>query len=156
MNSVDNEEIIERFWSEDLNTLPRNHVHRLSPLPDAWHFGDTAQMADDLGKLVQNGRKTATCSRYLGGNILDEAGLSIILDGDGIPLCLIDVVELTVKRYCNVDTAFAAEEGEGDLTLAYWRKAHWSFFKRESQSEGYEVSEEMLLCCERFRVLYCA
>lgn len=154
MNSVKNEPVIEQFWDEYLATLPDDHVHRFSPLPEAWHFGDSAQMADDLGGLVVSGRKTATCSRYQGENILDEAGLSIVLGGDGAPLCLIDTIELTVRRYCDVDEAFAAEEGEGDLSLAYWRKAHWGFFTRESKSEGYEVHEEMLLCCERFRVLY--
>jgi uncharacterized protein YhfF len=46
------------------------------------------------------------------------------------------------------------DEGEGDLSLEYWRKAHWRFFTREAITEGYEVSDDMLLSCERFRVLY--
>lgn len=149
-----NMQMIQEFWETYLATLPKEHIHRLTPLPEAWHFGDSAEMADDLGRLVLSGRKTATCSRYQGENILDEAGLSIVLGGDGNPLCLIETIELTVRRYCDVDATFASEEGEGDLSLDYWRKAHWGFFTRESKSEGYEVSEEMLLCCERFRVLY--
>lgn len=149
-----NAQSIENFWQEYLATLPSDHVHRFTSLPEAWHFGDSAEMADNLGELVLSGRKTATCSRYLGENILDEAGLSILLDGRGEPLCLLETIELTVRPYNEVDAAFAAEEGEGDLSLAYWRKAHWNFFTRESITEGYQVNEEMLLCCERFRVLY--
>ena len=28
---------------------------------------------------------------------------------------------------------FAAAEGEGDGTLAYWRRVHWSYFGRECE-----------------------
>lgn len=111
-------------------------------------------MADKLGRLVLQGIKTATCSRYLGGNVLNDAGLSILVDGAERPLCLIETYEITVRRYGDVDADFAAAEGEGDLSLDRWRHAHWSFFSREGASEGYDVSEDMLLSCERFRVLY--
>ena len=104
---------------------------------------------------MRRGIKTATCCRYQGENVLDEAGLSIVLGGDGSPRCLIDVDEVTVKPYREVDEVFAKDEGEGDLSLSYWREAHWDLFTRESKIEGYEVHEEMLLCCQRFRLLYC-
>lgn len=145
---------LQLLWQAYLKTLPRNHSHRFNLLPDAWSFGDSPQMADQLGKLVLNGIKTATCSRYLGENILDEAGLSIILDGDGNPICIIETYEITIRRYRDIDEEFATAEGEGDLSLEYWRKAHWDFFSREAEQEDYEVSENMLLSCERFRLLY--
>lgn len=142
------------FWQAYLGTLPANHVHRLQPLPEAWSFGDSPDMADSLGKLVVSGTKTATCCRYGGENIIDSGGLSIILDGNETPLCLIDTFEVTVRPYREVDANFAADEGEGDRSLEYWREAHWAFFSREAQTEGYDVHEDMLLACERFRVLY--
>ncbi len=142
------------FWRNYLDGLPNDHPHRFHRIPDSWSFGDTPAMADELAGLVLSGIKTATCSRYLGENLLDEAGPSILLGGAGQILCVVETTEVTVRRYRDVDAAFASDEGEGDRSLDYWREAHWSFFTREGAREGYEVSEDMLLTCERFRVVY--
>ena len=111
-------------------------------------------MADELGKLVVDGVKTATCGRYLGENLLDYSGLWIVLDGNGQPLCLSETYEITVRRFCDVDAQFAFDEGEGDRSLDYWREVHRDFFTREAEQDGVPFHEEMLLECERFRVLY--
>ncbi len=113
-------------------------------------------MADDLANLVLQGVKTATCCRYLGENLVEEAGPSIIVNGKGHPVCVIETTEITVRRYRDVDAQFALDEGEGGRSLNDWRNAHWSFFTREGAQNGYEVSEDMLLQCERFRVVYCS
>ena len=145
---------IRMFWQTYLDTLPDNHPHRFQAIPEAWSFGDSPEIADKLGRSVLQGIKTATCCRYLGENLVEEAGPSIIVDGKGQPLCVVQTTEITVRRYKDVDAQFASDEGEGDRSLNYWRKAHWNFFTREGAREGYEVSENMLLDCERFRVLY--
>ena len=142
------------FWQGYLDSLAERHPRRLSPIPEAWSFGDSAEMADELGELVRQGVKTATCSRYDGGNALDDAGLNIILDGKNSPLCLIETYEIVVQPFSKVDAAFAFAEGEGDRSLDYWRNAHIKFFSREAKAEGYSFTEDMLLACERFRVLY--
>lgn len=145
---------IRKFWQRYLDTLTAEHPHRHLPMPEAWQFGDSPAMADALAGLVLDGIKTATCSRYLGENLVDASGPSILLDGRGEPLCVVETTELTVRRYKDVDAHFAWEEGEGDRSLAYWRRVHWDFFTREGAQEGYNVSEEMLLLCERLRVVY--
>ena len=66
----------------------------------------------------------------------------------------VDTYEITIRQFREVDAEFAAEEGEGDLSLEYWRQAHEEFFTNEGEIEGYAFSEEMLLVCERFRVVY--
>lgn len=142
------------FWMAYTSGLPSSHIHKFLPVPNAWSFGDNPRMADELGDLVMRGMKTATCSRYTGGNLLKDAGLSILLNGKQQPLCLIDTYEITVRRFCDIDDAWASAEGEGDLSLTYWREAHWKFFNRESRTEGYTMSENMLLACERFKVIY--
>lgn len=144
------------FWRSYLSQLPEAHAHRFLDVPEAWSFGDGEEMADRLGGLVLQGVKTATCSRYLGTNLLEEAGLSILLDGQGEPICLIDTFEITVRRFQDIDEEWARAEGEGDLSLRYWREGHWEFFNREAETEEYSVSKDMLLCCERFRVVYTA
>ncbi len=98
-----------------------------------WGFGDSASMADELGKLVLDGRKTATASLFWAYEKDDEAlpvvgDRSILTDGVGNPLCIIETVEVNIWPFNEVPPEFAAAEGEGDLSLKYWREAHWSFF----------------------------
>lgn len=49
---------------------------------------------------------------------------------------------------------FAAAEGEGDRSLAYWRAAHWRYFSRTLLTISRAPAEDMPLVCERFRLLY--
>ena len=126
---------------------------------EAWSFGDSPEMADTLGRLVVAGTKTATCCSLRGleldGEPLPETGnLSIILDGRGEPLCVVETVEVEVKPYDEVGADFARAEGEGDRSLAHWREAHKRFFTREGKTAGYDFEKTMPLVCERFRVVY--
>jgi uncharacterized protein YhfF len=122
-------------------------------------FGDSLQLADELGQLVVSGIKTATSSALwmweAEKTLLPQPGfLSIILDGRDQPICIIETTEVYVCRFNTVDEEFAHDEGEGDLSLAYWRDVHKSFFSRQLTKIGKEFSEELPLVCERFRVIY--
>ncbi|NEQ26775.1 MAG: ASCH domain-containing protein, partial [Microcoleus sp. SIO2G3] len=44
--------------------------------------------------------------------------------------------------------------GEGDRSLEYWREAHWRYFSRVLPKIGKEPTIDMLLVCERFKVVY--
>jgi uncharacterized protein YhfF len=116
-------------------------------------------MADELGALIADGTKTATCSALWEYEAEDEplpqVGLkSVVLDGKGDPLCIVETTEVEVRPYEEVDAGFAYEEGEGDRSLEYWREAHWSFFSRTLPNMGKEPTTDMPLVCERFRVVY--
>jgi uncharacterized protein YhfF len=147
------------FWRAYLDSLPEDHPARGRPMPPAWGFGDSPEMAGELGRLVAERTKTATCSslweiEHDGEGIPQPGDLSIILDGRGEPLCIIETVEVTIKPYNAVDAAFARDEGEGDRSLAYWRAAHWRFFSRSLAVLGRAPDETMPLVCERFRVVW--
>jgi len=72
----------------------------------------------------------------------------VVRDGSGVPIAVIETVELTQRRFGEVDAAFAFDEGEDDRTLASWRRAHQNYFGRQGTS-----APDMLLFCERFRLL---
>jgi len=154
MTGKSTDERVENAWQQYIATLSNQHPQKFVPTPEAWQFGFGGEMADRLGGLVMSGKKTATCSRYSGENIVEEAGLSFILDGSGEPLCLIDTFEITVRKYSEIDAEWAEAEGEGDLSLEYWQNAHKNFFTKAGKIHGYEFSEDMLLACERFKVVY--
>jgi uncharacterized protein YhfF len=111
-------------------------------------FGDSPALADELLELVLKGVKTATCSTEDEPNLSKPGERWIVLDGRGTPRCVIESTEVTFRRYAEVDAAFAYEEGEGDRSLAYWRDAHRRYFGRLGR-----FSEDMMLMCERFRLV---
>ena len=53
-----------------------------------------------------------------------------------------------------VSAVYAAIEGEGDSSLAYWRNGHWNFFSRECERIGREPTETMPVICNVFEVLH--
>ena len=149
---------IETYWQEFLSTLPEGSPYRAkSYTAEGW--GDGPEMADRLGTLIVNGAKTATCSSLWEWEAEDESPpetgtVTIVLDGRGRPIGIVETTEVTIRKYNEVDADFARDEGEGDLSLRYWQEAHKNFFSHSLLEIGAEFSEEMPLVCERFRLIY--
>ncbi len=148
---------IEAFWQAYVATLPPGMTRPLGY--SAWSFGSTPEMADRLGRLVLSGVKTATCSLVWSYATAHEplprvGDISIIVDGAGDPLCIIETVQADVLPFNQVNERHASEEGEGDRSLDYWRQVHWRVFAEECGAIGRRPSEDMPLLCERFRLLY--
>jgi uncharacterized protein YhfF len=152
------EGLIKAYWHEFLSALPPDSPYHLKTyVAEGW--GDSPEMADELGALIAQGTKTGTCSALweweAEGNTPTQVGeLTVVLDGGGEPLCIVETVEVTIRKYSEVDADFARAEGEGDLSLDYWLAAHKRFFTRVLSKFGREFSEAMPLVCERFRVIY--
>jgi uncharacterized protein YhfF len=152
------DEQINAYWRSYLDTLPADSlIHDGQYVAEGW--GDSPRLADELGALIAAGTKTATCSALweyeAGGEPLPKVGLkTIVLDGSGDPLCIVETTEVDVRPFDGVDAQFAFEEGEGDRSLAYWRDAHWRYFSRTLPDVDKEPATDMPLVCERFRVIY--
>ena len=126
---------------------------------DAYYFCSDKENADICADLVQRGIKVATCGlkhRYVTGeDPMPKVGqLIVVTNWEGEPTAIVETTSVSESRFCDVDAAFAAAEGEGDLSLEWWRKAHWEFFSKECAQLGIKPSEEMMLVLERFRVVY--
>lgn len=149
---------IEAYWQKFLNTQPEDSpYHGKTYLAEGW--GDGPEMADELGALIVDGVKTATCSALWEWEAEGEAPyqpgtVTIVLDGRGEPIGIVETTEVTIRRYNQVDDDFARAEGEGDLSLEYWREAHRTFFSRVLPGIGRQFSQDMPLVCERFRLIY--
>jgi len=125
----------------------------------AWHFCADKANADELGALALAGLKrgTATSLRALerGGEPAPAAGdLSVIVDWEGRALCVIETERIAIRRFDDVDEAFAAREGEGDGSLAYWRDAHRRYFGAEHAALGLPFDGEAPVLCEEFGVVW--
>ena len=79
------QESIEAYWQKFLSTLPHDSpYHTKTYVAEGW--GDSPALADELGALIVQGTKTATCSALweweAEGNPVPRAGLiTIALDG---------------------------------------------------------------------------
>ena len=122
--------------------------------PDAqtFKFGDSASMSAELLALVRAGVKTATCGAlrdYPEGSadMPVKGRRDIALEWDDRPALVIETVEVSVCRYCDVTEDFALAEGENE-TLDGWREDHRRYFERNG---GFDP--EMELVCERFHMV---
>lgn len=142
---------VEAFWREYSAATGASGSYQ------AWAFGwDTdPDMQTALGRLVVDGDKRATTAVLADyedeGEPLPRPGEhSVILDGHGVPLCIIRTTAVEVRRFGDVDEAFAHREGEGDRSLAWWREAHIAAFGRA----GRVVVDDTLVVLETFDLVW--
>ena len=136
----------------------QNENHSGDAAYEAWAFGGAP---DQLAELVIKGIKVATSSLYYwyqsGKDCLPKTGeYSVILDANGRAACIIQTTKVYVVPFCEVSEEHARKEGEGDLSLAYWRQVHEDFFSNELKVENKVFSEKMDVVCEEFQLLYAA
>ena len=112
---------------------------------ERFSFGESPELTDELARLVLAGKKRATCWAASEGPKTHVGKRWVVLGGSGVPIAVIETIELTQRRFDQVDAAFAFEEGKGDRTLASWRRAHRNYFGRQGT-----FAPDMLLYCERF------
>ncbi|HXQ35719.1 MAG TPA: ASCH domain-containing protein [Anaerolineales bacterium] len=152
------QESVQAYWQKFLSTLPTDSLYHSRTYSEGG-YGDSPELMDELIQLVLIGKKTATCGslweREAEGKPLTKVGdIWVELDGSGNPVCITETIEVTIRKYNEVDADFARAEGEGDLSLSYWLNAHRNFFSRVLSKIGKEFSEDMPLVCERFRLIY--
>lgn len=125
---------------------------------EAWAFGDSKEMANELAKLVLDGRKTATASNYSlyeENDPLPYVGLhNIILDGEGSAVAIVETTSVEIVPFDEVSEEHAYLEGEGDRTLQFWRDAHEDFFKKELKEVNQKFHNKIPVVCEKFKLLH--
>jgi uncharacterized protein YhfF len=80
--------------------------------------------------------------------------LFIVTDWHGDAKAIIEVTKLEQIRFKDVGEAFAYAEGEGDRSLAYWRKVHRAYYTREMKKAGTHFNENMLILCAYFKLIF--
>jgi uncharacterized protein YhfF len=121
-------------------------------------YGDSPALSCDLIELIRQGRKRATSSLLWSyehdGEPLVSAGMhELVVAWDGIPELLTKIVQVDIRPFTQVSEVHAMLEGEGDLSLAYWRDVHWAFFTRECRRIARDPSPDMAIVCVQFELL---
>ncbi len=94
---------------------------------ERWKFGIDNE---ELISLVLSGKKKATSSLYESDEDLPIIGEeSIICHDDGTESCVVKTVDYKILKFKEMTRKYASLEGEGDLSLDYWKRVHYDFFK---------------------------
>lgn len=146
--------IIEEYWNR---FIKKNKEYEKSKY-EVWSFGYSENLANKLIGYVKEGKKTGTSSALemydIDEKVPEEGDISIITYGNGLPGCIIKTEEMRKKKFREITEEEARLEGEGDLSLEYWRNAHEHFFRLEYEEQGKKFSEEIPVIFERFKVIY--
>ena len=126
---------------------------------ESFYFCDNEKDANECAELVLQGNKRATASSMwwyeLSNEELPKPGdQSIVTDWQGKALCVIEIVKVEITPFNQITSEFAETEGEGDKSLAYWKKVHWDFYHRELADSKYSPTEDMQIVCEYFKVIF--
>lgn len=120
---------------------------------ECFAFGDSPEMADELLRLVLTGKKTATVSVVLEGEKTPKVGdLSLVLNGQGQPACVIKTVYLETVKFCDLTWNMVKLEGE-DETFEQWKAGNIRYWTRDAVKRGYTFTEETPITFERFELV---
>lgn len=149
---------VTEFFDTYLATLPAP-ARESKVCVGADYFCADRESANICAELVLKGVKVATCSlkhwyQSSGIPLPQVGGLYVITSWAGEPTSIIEITSVIESRFCDVSQDFAYSEGEGDKSLADWRRTHWAFFERECLDIGIVPNEEMKLILERFKVVF--
>jgi uncharacterized protein YhfF len=133
--------------------MKANELQQLLADSNTFTFGDNEELCNWLLSLVRSGEKTATCDALREFGPEREAmpvvgRRDIALNWDGTPALIIETLEVTQTRYCDVDESFALAEGENE-DLKGWRRDHRQYFERHGGCDN-----KMMLVCERFKLVH--
>ena len=123
-------------------------------------YGDSPELSEALLNLIRSGSKRAGTGLLWAmehdKDTMPEVGdIEIVIDHNNEPALLTRITKVEVLPFDQVDSSYAAIEGEGDGSLEYWRIGHWSFFSRECTRVGRVPTQDMQVVCSVFEVLAC-
>ncbi len=147
---------VKIMWNEFI----KNNIINPKTEYSAWPFGGEEKSANELVELVIRGQKRATASlyeiyEYIGEPLPKAGDYSVVTDWKGVARCVIITTGVEIIPFNLVSEEFARKEGEGDLSLEYWREVHREFFSKElKETSGKEFKEDMPVVCEEFELVF--
>lgn len=127
--------------------------------PQSFYYCDNKKDADECAELVVKKIKQATSPSVWWFKKNSEAfpqvgDLAIVTNWDGAPKAVIKTTKVEIVKFKDITSEYAFTEGEGDKTLAYWKKAHWDYYTNEMKKFDEYPTEEMEIVCEYFETIW--
>ncbi|MCB0355667.1 MAG: ASCH domain-containing protein [Bdellovibrionales bacterium] len=145
------------FWDLYLRSLHSEDIPKDSFVEAS--YAGTQDITDKLLRLYLVGNKTAGSSLkedfLSAGDPLPKVGnFWIILNSKDEPKCIVKTIKIVENKFKDVPLGVAQAEGEGDLSLEYWRKVHTEFYSPFLKTWGVNDIDDATVITEFFEVVY--
>lgn len=126
---------------------------------NSWYFCDNEIDANECAVLVVNEIKKATSPSLWWHLSYDEplpqiGDLNIVTNWAGEAQCIIETTNVVIVPFDEITDEYAKLEGEGDKSLAHWKRVHWHYYHRELNGTNYTPCVDMPIVCETFKVVF--
>lgn len=147
---------VTEIWQQ---FIKENTQYAKQKTPESYYFCDNEVDANDCALLVVQGIKQATAGsqwwyEYSNEPLSKIGDLFIITNWEGVAKAVIQIINIQKTPYNQISAEFARIEGEGDKSLTYWKKVHWTYFTREMQPHNLKPTEDMIIICEYFKTIW--
>jgi 5-formyltetrahydrofolate cyclo-ligase len=147
------------FWDEWRAGLPPSKRPRRAFVEAG--FAGNRRATDALIRLYLSGRKTAGSGlvrdyRTAGDPLPRRGNHWIVLDGRGRPRLLLRTVRVEFSVFGRLPARIARAEGEGDRTVAHWKRVHRRLYAPFLARWGIDDLDAAEVVTETFRLLRAA
>ena len=146
-----------KLWK---NYLKANPEIKNKSLPESWYFHNNKKDANRLTELIVSKKKTVFSSLYFSykktNQSLPKKGTQhIITDFDGKAKVIIEINKVDTIPFNKISKKYAElDMGTNKEPLIKWKKAHWNFFKNKFKNSKQKPSQEMLIICQEFKIVW--
>lgn len=129
------------------------------PAPKVIRLYDTQAAADTAADLACREIKRARAFSLKGMQSRFESlpkigDFYVLTDWEGTAKCIIRTTSVKLLPFFAVREDHARLEGEGDKSLAHWKKFHWEQLQRELSALGSTPSESTIMVFEAFELQF--
>jgi len=129
------------------------------PAPKVIHLYDNQKDADMAADLVCREIKRARTLSLKGMQLRHEklpkiGDFYVLTDWQATAQCIIRSSSVKLLPYFAIREDHARLEGEGDKSLAHWKKIHWDFLQRELSALNAQPSQSMIMVFETFEMYF--
>lgn len=155
MNSLKPNELL--YWKNYLEAFPE--LKKAKDIFVSAGYAGNPDITDELLKLYMAGKKTAGSSLVedfvTAGDPLPKVGnYWIYLNSVGEASCILKTVKIVTHKFKDVPIEVAIAEGEGDLSLEYWRKVHSELYTPYLEAWGIKDLNDATVITEFFSIVY--
>lgn len=147
----------QAYWESYLRSIPEQD-RPIHPRVIAGHAGN-AQITDELLQLYFEGKKWAGSSLVedfeSAGDPLPAVGdYWIVLDSQSQPRCILRTDRVVISKFKDLPEEIAIAEGEGDLSVEYWKRVHGQMYLPHLEKWGVKDLNEARVITEFFTLVY--
>ncbi len=145
------------YWEKYLQTLPKEQRPQDAFVTTG--YAGTPEITDQLLELYLSGKKVA------GSSIVEDflsagdpppkvGNYWILLNSQAQPGCILRTEKTVINKFKEVPIEIAIAEGEGDLTLEYWKRVHLELYSPFLESWGIDDIDKASVITEFFKIVY--